>query len=54
MKFVKRFLLVLVVGFFLFYLINQPEGAAAAVRTVFNAVAKAFFSILTFFQSLAA
>jgi nucleoside recognition membrane protein YjiH len=52
-KFLKKFLLVLVVGFFLFYLINQPEGAAAAVRTVFNAVAKAFFSIITFFQSLA-
>jgi hypothetical protein len=53
MKFLKKLLFVLVVGFFLFYLINQPEGAAAAVRTVFNAVAKAFFSIITFFQSLA-
>ena len=53
MKFLKKLLFVLVVGFFLFYLINQPERAAAAVRTVFNAVAKAFFSIITFFQSLA-
>ena len=36
MTWVKRILLVLVVGFFLFYLIQQPEGAAAAVRTVFS------------------
>jgi hypothetical protein len=52
-KVVKRILLVLVVGFFLFYLINQPQGAASAVRTVFAAVAKAFFSIIAFFQALA-
>lgn len=53
MKFVKRALLVLVVGFCLFYLVQQPEGAAAAVRTVFGAVARAFQSIILFFTSLA-
>ncbi len=53
MKFVKRVLLVLVVGFCLFYLVQQPEGAAGAVRTVFGAVARAFASIITFFTSLA-
>jgi len=50
----KRVLLVLVVGFFLFYLISQPEGAASAVRTVFNAVAIAFRAIVQFFSALAA
>lgn len=53
MKFVKRVLLVLLVGFCLFYLIQQPEGAASAVRTVFGAVARAFNAILLFFSSLA-
>jgi hypothetical protein len=50
----KRILLLLVVGFFLFYLISQPEGAAAAVRTVFDALAVAFRAIVRFFSSLAA
>ena len=45
--------MVLVLGFFLFYLINQPEGAANAVRTVFGAMARAFQSLVTFFTSLA-
>ena len=49
----KRLLVVLVVGFCLFYLVNQPEGAAGAVRTVFTAVAGAFGSIITFFTALA-
>jgi hypothetical protein len=53
MTWVKRILAVLVLGFFLFYLITQPEGAAAAVRTVFSAVGTAFRSIVTFFTSLA-
>jgi hypothetical protein len=52
-KWVKRFVFVLVVGFCLFYVVNQPEGAAAAVRTAFLAVGKAFGSIITFFTSLA-
>jgi hypothetical protein len=54
MTWTKRILFVLVVGFFLFYLITQPESAAAAVRTVFDAVALAFQAIVRFFTSLAA
>jgi len=53
MTWVKRILLILVVLFALFYLINQPVGAAGAVRTVFGAVAKAFHAIVLFFTSLA-
>jgi hypothetical protein len=53
-KFLKRLFFVLIVGFCLFYVINQPESAAAAVRTAFLAVGKAFGSIITFFTSLAA
>ena len=51
--FIKRFVFVLVVGFCLFYVVNQPEGAAAAVRTALLAVGRAFASIITFFTSLA-
>ena len=51
-RWVKRFALVLIVGFCLYYVVNQPEGAAAAVRTAFLAVARAFGSIITFFTSL--
>ena len=54
MSLAKRVIVVLVVGFFLFYLISQPEGAASAVRTVFDAVGLAFRSVVRFFQSLAA
>jgi hypothetical protein len=50
----KRIIFVLVVGFFLFYLISQPEAAAAAVQTVFNALATAFRAIVQFFTALAA
>jgi len=53
MTWFKRILAILVVGFFLFYLITQPESAAAAVRTVFGAVGVAFRSIVRFFTSLA-
>lgn len=53
MTWVKRILAILVLGFFLFYLIQQPESAAAAVRTVFGAVAVAFQAIVRFFTSLA-
>jgi hypothetical protein len=53
MTWVKRILAALVVGFFLFYLIQQPEAAAGAVRTVFSAVGVAFQSIVRFFTSLA-
>lgn len=53
MKWVKRIIVFLVVGFLLFYLIAQPENAADAVQAVFAALAKVFRSIIVFFQSLA-
>ncbi|HEX6759550.1 MAG TPA: hypothetical protein VF086_14245 [Propionibacteriaceae bacterium] len=53
MVWVKRFIIFLVVGFFLFYLIAQPEAAANAVRNLFQALARVFRAIITFFQSLA-
>jgi hypothetical protein len=53
-KLTKKILFVLVVGFCLFYLIQQPEGAAEAVRTVFGALVRAFQALVTFFTSLAA
>ena len=54
MKWTKKILFILVVGFCLFYLIQQPEGAAEAVRSVFGALAGAFQAIVTFFTSLTA
>jgi hypothetical protein len=53
MTWVKRFIVFLVVGFFLFYLVSQPVAAAHAVRAVFGGIAIVFRSILIFFQSLA-
>ena len=53
MSLAKRVIVILIVGFFLFYLISQPESAASAVRTVFSAVAVAFRAIVRFFSSLA-
>jgi hypothetical protein len=50
----KRVIVALVVGFFIFYLISNPEGAASAVRTVFNALGIAFRAVVQFFSSLAA
>jgi hypothetical protein len=53
MTWVKRFVVFLVVGFALFYLIAYPEAAANAVRVVINALAVVLRSIIIFFQSLA-
>jgi hypothetical protein len=53
MTWVKRFIIFLVVGFFLFYLVAQPVAAANAVRAVAGGIALVFRSILIFFQSLA-
>ena len=53
MKWVKRIIVFLVVGFALFYLIAQPQAAADAVRAIFGAIANVFRSIIMFFQSLA-
>lgn len=54
MRWTKKILFILVVGFCLFYLVQQPEGAAQAVRTVFGALVRVFQSVVTFFTSLAA
>ncbi len=48
-KQVKTIIWVLVIGFLLFYLVTNPEGAANAVRTVGSWIQ----SIFTFFASLA-
>ena len=53
MRLVKKILLILLVGFIVYYLVMQPTGAAEAVRTVFGAIARAFTSIMTFFSALA-
>ncbi len=53
MKWVKGFIVFLVVGFALFYLVVYPEAAANAVRAVAGGLAVVFRSILIFFQSLA-
>jgi hypothetical protein len=53
-KWTKKALFVIVVGFCLFYLVQQPEGAADAVRTVFGALQRVFRALITFFTSLAA
>ena len=53
MTWVKRFIVFLVVGFALFYLIAYPEAAASAVRAIFHSLAVVLRSILIFFQSLA-
>jgi hypothetical protein len=53
-KWTKKVIFVLVVGFCLFYLIQQPEGAAEAVRTVFAALVRVFQAVVTFFTSLSA
>ncbi|HEU4907565.1 MAG TPA: hypothetical protein VFT17_01740 [Propionibacteriaceae bacterium] len=52
MTWVKRFIIFLVVGFFLFYLVTQPEAAANAVRGVIGGIALVLRSILIFFQAL--
>jgi steroid 5-alpha reductase family enzyme len=53
MTWVKRFIVFLVVGFALFYLVAYPVAAADAVRAVFGGLALVFRSILIFFESLA-
>ena len=52
MKWVKRILVVLVIGFVLFYLVKQPEGAADVVRSAAEGVAHVITSIITFFDAL--
>ena len=54
MPWVREILLVLLVGFGVFYLLRRSESAAGAVRSVFRAIAAAFRAIVVFFNSLAA
>lgn len=53
MTWIKRVVVVLAVGFCLFYLIKQPEGSADAVRNVVLAAGHALRSVFTFVRSLA-
>jgi hypothetical protein len=53
MRWVKRILGTAAILFALFYLVTQPEDAAAAVRNVVLALGRALGSIVTFFTSLA-
>ena len=53
MTWVKRFIIFLVVGFALFYLVAYPEAAGNAVRAVFHGIAMVYRSILIFYESLA-
>ena len=53
MPWARKVLVVLLVGFLLFYLVSRPESAADAVRTVFGAIGTAFRAIVVFFNSLA-
>ena len=53
MSWVRKVLLVLLLGFVVFYLIQRPESAAGAVRTVFGAIGAAFRAIVVFLSSLA-
>jgi hypothetical protein len=53
MTWVKRFIVFLVVGFALFYLVAHPVEAADAVRGIFGGIALVFRSVLIFFESLA-
>jgi hypothetical protein len=52
MTWVKRFIVFLVVGFALFYLVAYPEAAANAVKAIAAGIAAVFRSILIFFQAL--
>jgi hypothetical protein len=53
MTWAKRFIVFLIVGFAIYFLIAEPVAAANAVRFVAYGLALAFHSILIFFQSLA-
>ena len=50
---VKKTITILVVGFAAFYLLSQPENAANAIQTAFQAVVDAFQQIIRFFTALA-
>jgi hypothetical protein len=50
---VKKSITVLVIGFAAFYLLSQPENAANAIQTAFEAVLDGIQQIIRFFTALA-
>ncbi|GAA2082263.1 hypothetical protein GCM10009821_23800 [Aeromicrobium halocynthiae] len=48
----KKVLLLLVVGFVVYYLLTAPAGAADAVSGAFTAIIDAFGQIFIFFNEL--
>jgi hypothetical protein len=52
-KWTKRILGLVVIGFVLFYLVNQPAAAADSVRGIVGALGTALQSLVTFFTALA-
>jgi hypothetical protein len=52
-KWTKRILFLVVLGFVLFYLVNQPAQAADSVRGIVAALGTALQSLVTFFTALA-
>jgi hypothetical protein len=49
---VKKSITVLVIGFAAFYLLSQPENAANAIQTAFQAVIDGFQQVIKFFTAL--
>ncbi len=48
----RKAVILLAIGFAVFYLVSQPEGAADAVRGAFDAVVSAFDAVIRFFDAL--
>ena len=51
-KWIKRALIVILVGFVAFFVIGYPAQSADALKTFFSAVQGAFWRVLNFFASL--
>lgn len=49
---VKKSVTILVIGFAAFYLLSQPENAANAIQTAFQAVVDGFQQVIKFFTAL--
>lgn len=50
----KKIVMLLVVGFAVYYLLTAPEGAADAIRNAFTAVIDAFGQVMVFANNLVA
>ena len=48
----KKALVLLVIGFAIFYLLTAPEGAADSVKGAFTAVLDGFEQVMRFFNRL--